>query len=503
MKVLRRGSFADGQRVSTTLWGLDVLTQRDKVPIDICCTTCGTLHNGSVRWLNDCAMAGTTFRCASLGMECSKASPRLDATTDGTSETVTEVEIPRAAVVERRDEVRSNEGELGTWTTCAIGKAADGRGNFASSVGTCGTVNSMRGPAGNEALCDLQLTPSHFITRHQVTSLRSPDPSRQQLTEFQRVVSSPEWKRLVTALLKWVSQNSAAVFKGEDCATTFCLYRQNSLKKFFQIWAIENPVLQAKLATITFRDKADLWWTAHQEAHPLMGLTYAQLSELAGRELVPQALQTYAHLAWHQLAYKGDIDAYLARLDYLTLQHPIEAHLAHALACLPFGNELVSKIKGMDDQVGGTGIAFSQLKFQIRCFAESDAKCPKASNVSGGSPSAFCASGNDWRGRRKEDRRRNEFSWSGNPCVVLGVQQARAHVDAVFQMRRTSGCAKCGAPSHVIFFCPYRYGRPANKEREGQENAQAIRREGEGTVGAHACPGRSQEGSGTFQEAYE
>ena len=98
-----------------------------------------------------------------------------------------------------------------------------------------------------------------------------------------------------------------------------------------------------------------------------------------GRELVPGSTNIQSQRVWHELEYKGDINAYIDKLDKLMIQHLIHPLLAHSLACMPLGKELVAKSDSMDEEISGDGITFTSLKRQIRCYTET---LPRPSSAS-------------------------------------------------------------------------------------------------------------------------
>ena len=72
MKVLAEGVYADGQQVTTKNWRIGLLAKRAKVPVDLCCDTCGKGHRGNMGWLTDHSLTSSTFLCSSVGSVCSR-----------------------------------------------------------------------------------------------------------------------------------------------------------------------------------------------------------------------------------------------------------------------------------------------------------------------------------------------------------------------------------------------------------------------------------------------
>ena len=192
-----------------------------------------------------------------------------------------------------------------------------------------------------------------------------------------------------------------------------------------------------------------------------MALTFKQLTELLTRELVPQSLRKHAYALWHELQYRSDVEAYLKRLDLLADQHPIDTEMAHYLACRPLGRALVSRVQGMDDAKGGEGVSFSQLKFQIRCFAE---LLPTRGGKRMGSAEVpvYSASvpdptpeGTNWGGGSERNK-----GWGRDKRestqMTYWVCDKRGHSWLQYRRRKMKGCAGCRSEGHRIASCAQR-----------------------------------------------
>ena len=199
--------------------------------------------------------------------------------------------------------------------------------------------------------------------------LAAKDPEPAEIREWEGIRGTGEWRRLVAGLVKWMNVRQEVAMAGRNDVSAFEAWRL-AVEKYFREWGVENRVLQAKLAVVTFRDNAERWWIAHLDERPALVVSYAQLIEWMRVELVPGALTSASYLAWSDLQYRGNLEAYLRKIESLFQLHPIDPLTAHVYACRPLSRRLVSKIAGMDHERGGAGISLPQLLFQIRCYAE-------------------------------------------------------------------------------------------------------------------------------------
>ena len=142
--------------------------------------------------------------------------------------------------------------------------------------------------------------PSHFVVGHMASSLEAPDPRCWEVEEDAELILQREWRKIVTSLMKWVSMRKEYEFDGEGGVKSVNDW-QDGLEKFFDNWPITNSVTQARLATLSFKGRADKWWRAHRQEKPQLVVSFARLVELVKIELVPNALPAASHLAWKRL----------------------------------------------------------------------------------------------------------------------------------------------------------------------------------------------------------
>ena len=241
---------------------------------------------------------------------------------------------------------------------------------------------------------------------------------------------------------------------------------KDALKKFFRVWKVTNTALQAQLATVTFVDNAAKWWEAHLEARPDLMLSFPQLCEWITRELVPLADPEYSTLAWYQLQYRGNIDAYFHHLDNLLLHHPLSPRMAHMLAVQPFGQDAVERILAMNDATMG-GLTLLQLKRQIRYFAQitderrrQEGRREGWTKINKGgervSPVAFAANTalkvlppDPHLNKNNISTRREGSAW----CLICGSLE---HIWTSCALRKPKGCTKYGSTAHYIRACAQR-----------------------------------------------
>ena len=464
LNVFRTGRYADETPVTTKNWPGFCRAGRTKIAVNLCCNACERVLNGSTLWLDECANHGRSFTCAAVGRTCAAPGPRPAGSDID--------DAPGFPLPPRRSTV-TMEGPWETWAQHLDrhnGGWGDTHALFSPQKNPPTQVHPADIHEDRDIIAEVEM-PSQFISGRPAVRLRAPDPTPEQVRESRDIIDSGGWRRFVTALLSWTYQNTSASFRGDDNVTDFRLWRR-SMEKFFQIWAVFNPIVQARLAAITFRDKADLWWSAHCRTHPHRVVTFDQLVECASRELVPQSRTSRAHLAWHELEFKGDIDRYLTELDFMMLQYPIEPLLAHALACRPFGKELVGRVSGLDDEAGGAGIPLAQLKHQIRCFAESlpskvtkrpqtaDIRAHFATEAGEGETILACAQQLGPTSFQSSHRtERAPLSAEQLARAICWVCGRRGHMWPQCNRRKTKGCACCGSMAHRVVQCAQRFGR--------------------------------------------
>ena len=175
--------------------------------------------------------------------------------------------------------------ELLTWSQ--IPPARRQGGNIADM--SLRNPSSLRRPA-----------PSHYMIGDPLTRMHEPDPTRAEVDAFARLVRTAEWKEMRKDLDKWAGSRTGATFeaKGNPSAVTNW---DNMMSTYFSENVILNSVVQARLATQTFRGQALNWWRAHSQLVPELVVSYEQLLEWIRTELVPLADPATATLSWRQL----------------------------------------------------------------------------------------------------------------------------------------------------------------------------------------------------------
>ena len=250
-----------------------------------------------------------------------------------------------------------------------------------------------------------------------------------------------------------MGRNDVAVFEAWRLA----------VEKYFREWGIDNVVVQARLAVVTFKDNAERWWIAHLQEQPDAVLSFPQLLELMKIELIPGALTSASHLMWSDLTYRGNLEEYLQEVERMFHLHPIDPPTAHIFACKPLGRSLVNKVAAMDYEKGDTGIPLPQLLFQIRCFVEQRAGEWKSRNprlAEGGRPVARVAQTElaQTNGGEPEAPR----TTMGAVCWICGEAD---HRWPRCRRKKQRGCALCGSGAHQIRQCAQRKGwRPTTTQ---------------------------------------
>ena len=152
--------------------------------------------------------------------------------------------------------------------------------------------------------------------------MMEPDPSPTQVREFAKWLHSPRWREQRKDLDKWVGSRKSALFEAKGNPMEITNW-DSLLSIFFADNAIHNTIIQARLATQTFRGTAANWWRAHSMLFPQLVVSYEQLLEWLRTEMVPLADPATAVLAWRQLRFLGDVDDYLKQLDQLSTHFPL------------------------------------------------------------------------------------------------------------------------------------------------------------------------------------
>ena len=148
-----------------------------------------------------------------------------------------------------------------------------------------------------ESVRDPTVLPDQFIVGRSAVTLISEGPTDVQVEEFEQVYQTSEWGIHVSRLLKWAKGDEAGRLVGNDDVAIFRRWECHTTC-FFAVWGVENVMLQAQLATLTFSGTAALWWEAYKRVRPRLRVSFCQLLECLQRELVPSSLPSVSHLAW-------------------------------------------------------------------------------------------------------------------------------------------------------------------------------------------------------------
>ena len=354
-----------------------------------------------------------------------------------------------------------------------------GNGVSASSVQGSKTVRDARCTTLSSATNtrDSYPLPREYIVGVEAQVFSNPDPERQELLEFLRFRKSPDWRTNVKILMSRGDRRSDITLAGKNSVSEFREW-ENRLRYHFEAWAIDNQVVQAELAAITFVHTARSWWGAHKRLRPCLRVTFAQLCEWIKSELIPTAGHTSAIEAWAALRFDGNIENYFHCLDDLRFYQPIEPEAAHALAAKPFGSEFLARIRHLDKEAGTGGITFPTLKEMIRAQWSEKAGRTNGERTSVGSrrepaPRSLLPArsvkirlnGRDKEGRQSTAAATSHSDWRATSpnniplmkgsgperreffCLVCGD---RHHIWTQCQHRQTKGCAACGSQAHLV-----------------------------------------------------
>ena len=130
--------------------------------------------------------------------------------------------------------------------------------------------------------------PSHYMIGDPLLRMHEPDPPQVEIEHFSRLVVSKEWKEMRKDLDKWTTTRKTAVFEAKGSPIEVTNW-DNMMVTYFSDNVITNSVVQARLASQTFRGQALNWWRAHSQMIPELVVSYEQLLEWIRTELVPMA----------------------------------------------------------------------------------------------------------------------------------------------------------------------------------------------------------------------
>ena len=98
--------------------------------------------------------------------------------------------------------------------------------------------------------------PSHYIVGNPLTKFRNPDPTSEAVWQHSQSERDETWKAVRKDFLKWLSgQKKEAYFEGEQEIAPVIEW-DNMMRYYFVVTPVENPITQACLAVITFKNIA-------------------------------------------------------------------------------------------------------------------------------------------------------------------------------------------------------------------------------------------------------
>ena len=278
----------------------------------------------------------------------------------------------------------------------------------------------------------------------------------------------------VRDLDKWVSIRKSALFEAKGTPIEVTNW-DTMMNTFFADNAIINPVIQARLATQTFRGTAANWWRAHSMIVPELVVTYEQLLKWIRTELVPLADPATAVLAWRQLRFLGDIDDYLRQIDQLSTHFPLPHETLLAMATEPLGREALSSVYKADQKHGPTGMPYTRLRKFIHAHLQE--MTPSARKHLADAPPMALGYGKSTHNRERRystntaprrpmqahmfdlnsrevpeqqhtqaERPYRRYGRGPNPCWVCGSDN---HIWSACDRRKRGRCACCGSDAHM------------------------------------------------------
>ena len=366
LRVLQDKVYADGSAVSVNNWRTECKLSSAKIPVILKCSRCFQNAVVSPRSLYAVPKELDQIVCAMLGEEC--LTPPEGISHEDNTPTLNLFHTCHSQVRSRDNACSSFAPTSPTFAMPAPQRPPQ---TLWTTMCRMGTLPQLTPSAPTFFGSSSFTHPSQFIAGPLVESLHSPDPTTYEIEECHEIMRQKKWQELVTALLKWNARHNVQGFAGKPDVVAFHTWA-DALETFFEVWQVANSALKAQLATVTFVDNAQRWWSAHKRQRPNVALTFTQLCEWIARELVPTADPAHTALAWYQLRYRGDVEAYLSQLDNLLLHHPLDPRVSHTLAVQPFGQDAVERVLAQDDARGPEGITMIQLKRMIRCFAQQE-----------------------------------------------------------------------------------------------------------------------------------
>ena len=172
----------------------------------------------------------------------------------------------------------------------------------------------------------------------------------------------------------------------------------SALKGYFRRDYIWNSAIKGALAVMTFRGKAERWWSAYMDQYPHRLLAYAQIVEMIRTELVERVDPTTALQAWLQLEYKGRPEQYLKQMDNLMQRFPISPDSLLEMATVPLRPLFAARMREVDQMIPGNAThlsPFEEEHFQLFAhFGATNLHCNATSPITrapGADASGLCA----------------------------------------------------------------------------------------------------------------
>ena len=339
--------------------------------------------------------------------------------------------------------------------------------------------SAIVGSRGSAAL--RRATPSHFMVGDPLIHMNERDPTASQVREFSKWMHSSIWREQRKDLDKWVGTRKSALFEAKGTPLEITNW-DSMLNIFFADNAIFNPIIQAKLATQTFRGTAANWWRAHSMLFPELVVSYEQLLEWIRSELVPLADPATAVLAWRQLRFLGDVDDYLKQLDQLSMHFPLPHETLLAMATEPLGREALSSVYKADQMHGPTGMPYTRLRKFIQAHLheltpsarkhladtppvaqgygkttpDRDKRMTNTNTAfrRGAQTHAFDLDAREQSPQHDTERPSRRIGRGSNPCWICG---ADTHGWKTCHRFKKGKCACCGSEAHLTRDCAQRY----------------------------------------------
>ena len=385
VRVLRSGRFRDGSSVSWTRWADTCRYPNDRLFVSGWCGACGLSVPMPVRWIHDPQAPYEAPKCSDVGRSCVarplslpivKADPVPHVPLTASAPSLSGTAFTPAAhdahfgqggvpilgqgardenTGPRQEEALGEEAEWKTWT------------QMRREMGMRGKEEESRWVEERELdpFAAISPDPMNYVVGTPVTRFMAPDPSAEDIAQFEQLQKEGRWQGMLRDFMKWAGTPQGARFDGEENVAAVVKW-DDALQFHFQITGWTNPIACAVAATATFQGKARSWWRAHYGRRPQLVIGYAQLVEWVKRELVPRADPGTSCVVWADLQFKGDVDGFLKELDQLMTFHPLKHDSMIRMSSRPFGAAFVSKAVSADAQFGARGMSYPQLRNLIQ-----------------------------------------------------------------------------------------------------------------------------------------